>query len=410
MPAKRASGIPLVALLLTGGLVAHALWVAPGWSRATAASHGRDFASYYYAVEAAIVGLDPYDAVALGALASNDGTRTAVHPFLYPPPFLALMSWTRALSLEQAYRAWFWLDLLFLLAALLALWLWRPRTSTAAAIALLLASFTPIVDSQVMGQANALVLAILCAGMALSVRKRGEFGAALVGLACMIKPFPAVIVLWWLGTGQWRLAATACLAALGASLLALPIIGLDLQLEFFLRVLPSLATGSYGGLQVAIDGLGNHSPAKLYAGLFPAVQGLSRPALALTLLSSLGLLAGALFALRRPPRDADDTLAAFGALCAVWLLLPIYSFEHHMIFAIPAWVALAAALDERRLRGATLALAGLAYILMAFPLPQLMAIVNALPEPLGWLADQSKLLSLIGLAALSLATLRAEEP
>lgn len=391
----------LVVLLLAIALGAHVFWLAQGWKRVVRAGHGRDFASYYYAVQAAAKGIDPYDVRAIGALADSDGTRSSVHPFLYPPPFLALMSWTRVFSLSEAYRVWFWLDSLFLLAALLSLWKWIPRPSTAAAIAVLLASFTPILDTHVMGQANLLVLSLLCAGMLQTTRGRPELGGALVGAACMLKPLPGLIVLWWLLTRQWRALGGTGAAAVCLSLLTLPVLGFADQLSFYRVALPSIGSGSYGGLTVSIDLLANHSIANLWATVWPLRDGLSQPALIASLACSGSILAASLFALRRRPRDERATLSSFAALCAVMLLLPLYSFEHHLVFAIPAWIALVAATADRELsRSATIAV-GLAYVWMAWPLQHLIWISESVPSPLARAVLETKFAGLLILAAIS---------
>ena len=85
---------------------------------------GRDFASYYYAARVAATGENPWDTAKLSAVAREDGTRTKVHPFFYPPPYLILVSWAPAMDLQTAYDLWFWLQELALVGVVLILWRW----------------------------------------------------------------------------------------------------------------------------------------------------------------------------------------------------------------------------------------------------------------------------------------------
>ena len=81
-------------LLVVAAVVWHVLSVlTPAWVRTFDTTHGRDFASYYYAVKVASEGGDPYDKALLRQAARADGTRKAVHPYLYAPPFLLIMTW-----------------------------------------------------------------------------------------------------------------------------------------------------------------------------------------------------------------------------------------------------------------------------------------------------------------------------
>src|SRR5688572_13522897 len=117
-----------LALVAVAAVVWHAFWVAsPAWVVTFDQGQGRDFATYYYAVQAAADGADPYDRKALGALSRDEGTRQGVHPFLYAPPFLLTMAWALPFDLDGAYHRWFWIDAVLSVATGLVLWRWwRP--------------------------------------------------------------------------------------------------------------------------------------------------------------------------------------------------------------------------------------------------------------------------------------------
>ena len=368
-------------VLLAIGLALHSAWLADGWKKVTTGQHARDFASYHYAVHAAASGMDPYDKKVLGQLAREEGTRRSVHPFFYPPPFLLGISWVLPLSLEQAYRAWFWLDSLFLLAVCLALWRWRPSTGTLLGLAAALAFLLPIPNNHVMGQANLPTLALMVWG-ALLARDRPWLGGSLVGAACMLKMSPALLVAWWLLRRDWRPVVAACACAAVLSVGALPLGGLEVTRSFYLEVLPGFGSGDYNGLTVPVQLFGNHSIPNLWGQVWPAADGLSAGAQTAGTISSV-LLLGLMAWLLRP------NLAALGALCVVMIITPVYAYEHHVTFALVSIVAVADGLWQRRLHPAWLGLVLPAFVVMCWPIPSWKGLGEGI-----WLMQEAKFFAL----------------
>jgi hypothetical protein len=386
-------------LLLVLAIAVHGAALAAGWDRVAKARHARDFASYYYAHRVAAAGLDPYDPAALAAAAQEDGTRRSVHPYLYPPPFLLAMGWTAPLDLARAYRLWYVTGSLFLLAALLALIRWCPGNASIVASAVVLASFTPALDGQRMGQANLPVLALLCWGALLAERSRPLAGGALVGAGAVMKLGPALWVAAWMVRGSRRAWLAAAATAILLSLAASSLVGLDRQWTFYTRVLPSLGSGGYGGLSVPIGLFGNHSLANLWDQLFPGGGELSALARVASGVSAALLITGVLATARRARGDAQGSICALGAVSVAMVITPAYAFEHHLVFSVPAWIAAAVALAGGRLALAWAAPLALAYVAMAWPLASLRAAAGGLPAPTAWLLQEAKCASLIVLGA-----------
>ena len=353
---------------------------ADGWTQARKEKHGRDFASYYYAVQVAVEGGDPYDTPALEERARQDRTRKAVYPYFYPPPFLLLLLWVVPLGLKTSYLAWYWLDELFLVAAALALWRWwRPLgPSVGVLIALAVAALTAIPNNHLMGQANMPVLALVIAGLWAEDRDRPLLGGCLVGAACMLKMSPAFFVAWWMLRRRWTAVAAACGFAVLLTLASLPIAGLDVQLHFYTEVLPGFGSGDYNGLSVPISIFGNHSIPDLLNTALPSGDGsLSTPARVLSTLSLLAVVAGTGWAFRAEPSDAVARAAQLAAVAVAMLLVPVYTYEHHLVWAIPAVVISVYALMEGRLgRGWAIPL-GLAVAAWAYELAALKTIWTA---------------------------------
>ena len=329
--------------------------LAPAWVTVDVKpSWGRDFKTYYYAMDVAWEGGDPYDKKALSANARADEVPGGTHPFLYPPPFLLVMLWSVPLELQAAYRGWFWLDELWLAAAVIALWRWwRPLgRSATVSLAIAVAVFTAIPANHVMGQANFPGLALTLLGLWADSRDRKVLGGALVGAACMVKMSPALFVAWWLLKGNWRAAFTACVTAVLLSIAVLPVLSLEFQLGFYTEVLPTFGSGRYNGLAIR-DGIGmfgNHSIPNLYHQLFgDKPRELSSIARGLSTITTLGLIGGLGWLFRSRDNDALQRACQVGAIGIALLLVPVYTYEHHAVWAIPAVVASVVALEQGRL-------------------------------------------------------------
>ncbi len=411
-PAPRA----LPALLLAAAALWHLFAVfAPPRIAPPPGTTGRDFASYYYAAKAAAQGADPYDKAELGRLARADGTRRTVHPFFYPPPFLVSVAWAVPLDLMTAFRVWFWLNEAFLLLAGLALWRWwRPLGEAAGPVLALAAALSfGVAYSQELGQANLGVLALMAIAL-WQARERPVVAGVLLGTAAMWKMSPALFVLWWLARGEHRAAVAAVATAVGWTVLSLPLVGASSQVHFYTEVLPRFGSGDYNGLTIQIGMFGNHSLPNLYDQLLPGTDNrLSTAARALSGLTTLGLAVGVAALGRLAPRDLEATIAQ---ACAVWvgmLLVPVYTYEHHLVFALPAlaWGTLLA-LRGRIPAGAAVAV-GYAWALLVVPLPNLRQLVTKLlgEGHLGsWLVQEAKFAALLALLGVMLwASLQRRE-
>lgn len=385
----------------------HVLTVlSPAWVIASEVDQARDFASYYYAVKVGRNGGDPYTTKQLNLAAKEDGYH-GVHPFLYAPPFLLGAGWVTALSLPEAYRVWFWLDEGLALAAVLVLWLWwRPFSESAAwTIAILFALFNAVPNNHAMGQANFAGLLLAFAGLWQTEKGRPWLGGALMGAACMMKMSPALFVFWWLVRREWRAVAASIACAVALSVLSLPWASPAVQLRFYTEVLPTFSTGEYNGLAVAIDMFGNHSVPNLFNQLSPAQNGalspLARGLSSLFSFVSLGTLA---YLFREPTMDPFQRAAQASAFGVLLLLIPVYTYEHHLVFALLAAVLVVLAVERGDLAGPLAIVAGLCIGVLLFDLQYIKAISRAAPGPLnlvGGFLQETKTIALFGLLGIS---------
>lgn len=397
----------------------------PTWEKVKLNRGASDFASYFYAVNATVQGENPYDNLVLDRLAGEDNQRETVHPYFYPPPYLLAMAWALPLDLSEAHRVFYWAGSFFLLAVMLSLWKWLPSWGMFGASGLVLLFYTPIFNTLRMGQANLLVLALLVCGVMLvefeGANKRRWLGGALVGLACMLKMSPAVLVMWWMVRREWRPVVAAILAAIGSSILVLPLVGFSTQIYFYSDVLPSFTSGNYHGLTVDINIPMNHSILNFCMQITNGFQGMSQKTEATALATnlariiSLSTLLGLLFVLRKPRPDAVSRANAAGALVVMMVLTPAFTYEHHLVFLIFPLLAVVAALVERRLSWAWGLVLIPVFVLIAWNLPDFKAYSDSLGNG-RWSANavafrELKFLAVVILGALcTLAALSPSRP
>lgn len=355
-----------------------ALWhlaavLAPPFPPPPKDSAGRDFASYYYAARVALADGDPYDKAALEEVAQAEGARREVHPFFYPPPFVWLVAWAPLIDLEGGFRLWWVLNELCLLGVCLVLtrW-WRPLGDhVGVVVAALAAAMYAVAYSAELGQANFPVLLLVVGGLA-SERRWPVLAGVAVGLAAMFKMSPALLVAWWLLQGRWRAAAAAVATAVISSVATLPLVGLDHQVAFYRDVLPGLQRGEYNGLKIQIGMFANHSVPNLLHQAFPSGGNVLSPLArggATFLQFALVLAMGWLFRVRTS--DPVRHGAQASAVLVVAMLVPVYTYEHHLVFALPAMVFCVLAVARGWVPRWAAAPIAVALAVLAFDLPPL---------------------------------------
>jgi hypothetical protein len=208
---------------------------------------------------------------------------------------------------------------------------------------------------------------------------------------------PALFVGWWLLRGNWKPALMACLSAVLLSVAALSVIGLEHQLLFYTRVLPTFGSGDYNGLTVPIDMFGNHSLPNLWHQiLWQPGRTLSTSAQWASTVSALLLVGGLGFRFRQADPDLLARANQVGAISIALLMVPVYTYEHHCVWAIPAIVASVVALYKGRLGAGWAVPLGLASAIWAFEILQLRAIYTSalVVPPAAWLVQEAKFLAL----------------
>ncbi len=350
--------LPSMLLLLTAALLWHALSVlGPEKPSPPEGSVGRDYATYHYAVEVALAGGDPYDTPLLTDAARAEAWHTTpVHPLLYPPAALFGVIWAPALSLPDAANVFRVLGELLMAAGVLALmWLWRPLgpRRVLALLAATLALMGGVAYGVQLGQANPHVWGLTLAGLAVADDDRPArqaLGGGLLACAVLGKLSPLAFVGLWLLDRRWVAVGSTLVATVLGCLLSFAVVGTEGQAHFWMDVLPSLSSGDYNGLTIRIGLFANHSIPALLDHLLPGpADSLGTPARTIATFGTLaiGVVLAALF--RGPASDPLGRAGRIGAVGVLLLLVPVYTFEHHLIWATPAIVVCAIAAFERRI-------------------------------------------------------------
>src|SRR6185436_4588433 len=183
---------------------------------------GYDFSFYWTAGKRLLNGEAIYSAAQLAGPYAPQGQDG----FLYPPPFAALVTPLAPLFPDADSANWVWsiLGATILVASVLAVWRSERLGERFPLLAgggrwLLVAAafaFPPVIGELVLGNVHLVLLGLLTLAW-LGIRRgdeRGEWVAGLaIGVAALIKVFPAALLLWFLLTRRWRAAAGVIVGA-----------------------------------------------------------------------------------------------------------------------------------------------------------------------------------------------------
>jgi alpha-1,2-mannosyltransferase len=225
-------------------------------------------------------------------------------------------------------------------------------------------SFYPLIKGHYHGQVQVFLGCLAAFALLFNVLGREALAAVCLGLCALVKPQWGVVVVWALLRRRWRFAGIfGAVLAVGLAI-SIARFGLRDHLRY-LDVLREIgSTGevywpnqSFNGLLNRL--LGNGDPVVFQAYAFPprnAVVGV------LTMLSSLALLALALWPGRRGTRRSDDLPLA---LAAATMASPV-AWEHHYGAFLPVLAATVPDLARFRPLGrATAPLLAFAYVAIA---------------------------------------------
>lgn len=175
-------------------------------------AEGVDMRSYVYAGELLRTGGDGL----------YDPTRApeGVWPYLYPPAFAAAFAGLASVPGDGGYVLWGLIVFASIVVSLGALrGLGRLRSGRMAILVAVLA--LPTIHLVIMGQVDALIVALLAVALLADRHDRQRIAGALVGTAAVVKVLPALALLPFMALRRWGVVKAAVITAALASLLPL---------------------------------------------------------------------------------------------------------------------------------------------------------------------------------------------
>lgn len=310
-----------------------------------------DFPSFYFGAEAAFTEhRSPYGPDAFRA--AEETLDQIVFPYLYPPQSLLFFyPFTLAAGYESAKIAMLWLNhLTFLvLAWLLLARLTRPDLRTTegvllfAALAIYLLNFRPVLTNFNHGQINLVVVALVCvAWLALRERWRPAAIGVPMGVAILLKTYPLVFLPMLLLKRQYRALAWVSVVLIVSTIISIWVLPAQAWTEWIARVMP---TGGYGQLPYGLfspatphnQSINGFTLRLFSANEFTPVVYPSGMLAKVAPYIIVALIAGATMLLNVLARRRHDLLdLEFSVLLLMMFMVGPLSWDHHVVFALPA--------------------------------------------------------------------------
>ncbi len=235
-------------------------------------------------------------------------------PYKYPPLLVILIAPLAFLPCSAATLVWrivtlaLWGVCAFALAG--PAWRAGERWWALAAVAMV-TIYLPLIDGMLLGQAHLVILAIIFGGIALITRGRDRWGGGILAFGAWIKYAPAVVILYYLLTGRWRIAIGAAVAGIALLLAQLAIVGPA-------SLLKSLSPGMLATTGAVWDGWPGGALWGIAASVIFAV--------------------GVVSTHRKSLSKGDEALGIGWALCAMLLASPVIQWLY-LTWLLPAFWA-----------------------------------------------------------------------
>lgn len=271
--------------------------------------------------------------------------------FTYPPFAALLMLPMAALTPSAAglFNLLFGLTALGLVLSALLIPLadrygW-PRWMTVAVALPMFAAIEPVRETLGFGQVNLLLFALIMADM-MALRRGWRWAGIGIGIATAIKLTPALFIVYFLVSKQWRAALTASGATLAATAAAY-------------LVVPHESTAYFGSViwQTERVGVADMTPNQSLAGLLSRLYDTATAPSVLWIAFTLVLLAVGLTRAAAAHAEGDELIAFTLVGLTANVVSPI-SWTHHLVWVVPAVIALGDQALRRRAASRGLAARG----------------------------------------------------
>ena len=354
---------------------------------------GIDYPSYLQAARMVFLrGKTPFGLDVFNGIAGFGGGK--VQPYIYPPPSL-LAFWPLAkLQLADARTAFIVLShLCFLGSVCLILFRLTPlpkdqqaRELTLGVFLIYILSVNAVPDTFGNGQVNFIVLFFICLAIAAFRKGSSAWLIALpLSIAILLKTYPVLLLLPLLFRRRYKAILFTCGFFAAFTAVAYAVLPRSVWLSWFVEVVP---LGGYANNRFPAAFCWNQSINAFVMRLFQenyfSRAPLYYPSLAKPVAIGLALLVigvTMLYSFRAsraidPEAGGDDDMAAF--LLMTYLVAPL-SWDHHLVYILPAAVLAISLIISRAVRGSMAVIVAASLLLVAWRFP-----VDRLDIVTGW--------------------------
>jgi len=221
--------------------------VYPGWW--TLHHRAMDLPSYYVAGNLVLNRSNPYHPVELGMAARSLGLDNPIFPYIYFPMIALIFIPLTFLNYTTVQIIWFLLSQAFFWLSLLLIAFINKKNDSSkddnrkyllSIIAISCFSYPLIVNYQ-NGQINTAILFLLCSFIYLLVRGTDIMAGVSLGLVCMIKPQPLILIPYLIFKRKYKCTTSAVFTFVFGTISTAQAIGWDNFLYYLKEVMPTFS-------------------------------------------------------------------------------------------------------------------------------------------------------------------------
>lgn len=271
--------------------------------------------------------------------------------FKFPPPYLlSYMPWASPIPDDLSHEGYgnkldekvksIWLVhvVRYLFSLAILIYLLRPEKSAGFILQGTIAGllFTPFFESLYGLIFDNLLLLFIACILLLYKTGKNRYVGCIIGLAAMLKIYPAILFLWALAIRSRAVVAYAVPTGILLLLASVQVFGLENHVFYYMRLLPVLLR------ETSLDGLGNFSVGRLFVEWF---SGPEQAMTAFTVFKNTLLFFTASVLWMAKPQEKQDMQEASIKLslivCMLLLYLPNYWGNYQLVLLLPVLSLLA---------------------------------------------------------------------
>jgi len=304
-----------------------------------------DFAHYYFYTTLVAMGSNPFDPLAIVQGETQLGIRHAMAPANYPPLFYLLMQPWAWLPFRTSAAAWLFLSQAcvagtIVLCCLRSAPVMLPQ---AGAVLYVVLNYQPLIEEDVLGQSNAVLLAVMTAAWCGLRAEAPWLAAVALAVAVHIKVQYVVLLPWLYWLGYRRVSAYGALLAAAGVMAGLVVLGKGHYAAYWQTLLASPDSLVSWADNLSLRAILHRAWGMAEGGWFLADW--------FWIASSAAVLALCARVVPRPVSPASSALDwSFGlGLVAMLLVAPVMEEHHIVVLLLPLSLLLLSMPEERML-------------------------------------------------------------